>query len=263
MSGFTIASGYGHLAAIYSHSDALTIGGRDKRLAFLHMACADLSRVVRKNQTHLYSIALAQAFAWFCCLAEDLFRAEGGRVLAGGMATKYPAGECAYCHHIPCECSQVNRKPFKGRGHSESRMQERWTLEHWQFSLAKVYGQANNKIGVEQALNRLFEELGEVSMLLNHGDGVNDRLSELEQKLARELSDVLAWIFAVSTLLEVRLESAVRQLYDTGCPVCDALPCECKNFEKKPKSGDLAHRFMGADEVQQYLTIRQHTTPAR
>jgi len=244
----TLENAYNGFAAIYSRANALTtVGGRAERLAFLLLACADLSRCVRKEQAHLYPIALAQIFAWFNSLAEDLFRQSGGHTIAHGMLEKYPQGLCGYCHRNPCVCAQTRRDEHNpGLG---SFVQERWSLEDWQDNLRLIYGQANEAGGVPRALNRLFEEVAEVGRLLHLAEDPNEALDTLTEKMSRELTDVLAWLFALASLLSIDLESAVIRLYDSGCPVCKEVSCECKNFAQRPGSDGIAHRFISAEEI--------------
>lgn len=248
----TLQGAFSDLAAIYSQANALTtIGGRGERFAFMGLACADLSRCVRKGQTHLYPVAVGQMFAWSDCLLEELFRTGGGRVVAKGMCEKYPAGKCGYCQQMPCVCQEAARDEHVLAVGNREQMD--WSLTEWQENLFAVYGAANREGGLPRALNRLFEEVAEVGRLLYLAEGADEDLPTIRENIAREFTDVLAWLFAVCSLMEINLEDAVCHVYGSGCPVCRQAPCECKNFVLRPGSGGLAHRFMQAEEIHQHL----------
>ncbi|MBM3272457.1 hypothetical protein FJY94_04245 [Candidatus Kaiserbacteria bacterium] len=243
----TIPGMCAHLSAIYQRANALTTP-RHERFEFLFLACGDIQRRYRKQQAHFYGVAIAQAFAWFISLGEDLFRTDCGHLLALAMAEKYPHAGCGYCHHSPCVCDAIERDDFAGTEARDNTQQE-WSLRRWQEHLSELYGEANAKKGVNVALNRLFEEVSEVGLVLQHADGFNESLPRIEEKAALEMTDVLAWIFGVASLLAVDVETEVMRLYRSGCPVCKLMPCGCSHFAAKPKSKGLTHRFMTADEI--------------
>lgn len=243
----TITGMYAHLSRIYQRANALTTP-RHERFEFLFMACGDIQRRYRKQQVQFYGIAIAQAFAWFVGLSEDLFRADGGRLLARAMAEKYPHAGCGYCRRSPCVCDAIERASFSGAGPRDD-AQPDWTLRRWQEHLFDLYGEANTKKGVNIALNRLFEEVSEVGLVLQHADGFNESLSRIEEKAALEMTDVLAWLFGVASLMSIDVETVVVQLYKSGCPVCKLMPCACSHFAAKPKSKELTHRFVTAEEI--------------
>jgi NTP pyrophosphatase (non-canonical NTP hydrolase) len=124
-----------------------------------------------------------------------------------------------------------------------------WTIHEWQTNLHSLYGNANSEGGVPRALNRLFEEVAEIGLILHQADGFNEPLDEVRRKIAREMTDVLAWLFAISSLLDIDVEKALRAVYEQGCPVCRKTACACRNFEKRPHEGSLTHRFMQAEEI--------------
>lgn len=237
---------FSRLRSIYSRANALTTP-REERFDFLLMACGDLSRQYRKGNTTLYPIAVAQTTAWFMSLAESFYVEWGGDILAGAMGEKYPAGHCGYCGKLPCVCNEADRAKHTP---AICTMEQRsWSLWKWQSHLDTLYGKANEAGGVPRALNRLFEEVAEVGLLMRQADGFNDPLEELGRKIAREMTDVLAWTFTTSSLLKVDVQDSVRTLYGLGCPVCKHPECMCRSFERRPKTGHMTHRFMSAEEI--------------
>lgn len=224
---------------------------RNERFDFLLMAAGDLSRQYRKGKQELYWIAVAQIYAWFMSLTEAFFVEWGGDKIANAIGQKYPADHCGYCGQLPCVCKEEERPKHK-LGHSWLAQRD-WSIARWQGNLNTLYGKANAEGGVPRALNRLFEETAEVGLLLHLADGFDDSREELEKKIAREMTDVLAWLFAVATLLGVDVQKSVSALYNNFCPVCHSPVCACKSFERRPQSGTLTHRFMPAEEIKALL----------
>lgn len=237
---------FSRLRTIYSKANALTTP-RNERFDFLLMACGDLSRQYRKGRSDLYAIAVAQIFAWFMALAEAFFVEWGGDIITNAMGEKYPEDRCGYCGKLPCECREEDRGQHVPAACSGA--QRDWSIHRWQQHLHSLYGGANAKGDVPRALNRLFEEVAEVGLLIHQADGFDDSIYELQRKVAREMTDVLAWLFGVATLLGVDVQESVSTLYDNLCPVCRSPVCMCRSFEKRPQTGTLAHRFMPADEI--------------
>ena len=224
---------------------------RHERYAFLCLAGGDLSRCCRKEQTFLYPIALAQTLAWFFCIIDELFRSPGGEILASAIGEKYPTGHCGYCGKFPCVCKEASRPPNAPEPRSPT--QFAWTLREWQQHLDALYGPNNRKVGIDRVINRFLEEVMEVGLVLYNVDGFNESLEKTRDRLAREMADILAWIFAIAVVLDIDLERAVLDLYGQGCPVCHTTPCSCRSFERRPRTGTLTHRFMSAEEIHQLL----------
>jgi NTP pyrophosphatase (non-canonical NTP hydrolase) len=242
----SLSYAFARLQMIYSEGDALYLS-RDKRFDFLLLAVADLQRQHRKERPELYQIAVAQVFAWFASLAETYFPKHSGDNIAIGMAHKYPEEYCGYCGKNPCACDQKNRSEHSHKQYSGAQVE--WSINRWQTHLQTLYGEANARGGAPRALNRLFEEVAEVGQLMHLADGFEDSREELQNKVAREMSDVLAWLFATASILNVSVEVAVSTLYNNLCPVCRHPVCACRSFERRPKLGTLAHRFMPAEEI--------------
>lgn len=54
--------------------------------------------------------------------------------------------------------------------------------------------------------------------------------AQMEEKLALEWADMLAWTIATSNLLEVDLEAVLLERYGKGCWKCRLTPCRCTIF---------------------------------
>lgn len=250
----TIESTFAGFAAIYAENNALTIiGGRSARHQFLTLSVANLMDCLRKEKPDLIKVALAQTTAWFFCVGEGIFRDAGGRILAQGMCQKYPAGKCGYCGQNPCVCREAKRE---GHIPGETTLEQaRWSIKEWQKNLASVYGKTNDERGIDRAVARLYGEVAEVGALCNLTDGVNESIFMIKQKNARELTDVLAWIFAVASVLKVDLAEALLMVYGRGCPVCRHESCQCTAFTMRPSQGGLTHRFMPAEDVMHCMEV--------
>lgn len=235
---------------IYSGSDAMFLQ-RHERFVFLSSSCADLARCCRKQQPHLYPIALAQTLSWLLSVVDGFLRDSGGTLLATAMGEKYPMDKCGYCGKLPCECREEARAAHTPAACNP--LQRVWSMKAWQVHLDHTYGAINRAGGIARALNRLFEEVVEVELVLHHVDGFNEPACEVASKISRELSDVLAWIFAAAVVLEVDLQQAVLDLYEEGCPVCKKPKCACRNFEMRPRTGSLTHRFMTAEDIYEIM----------
>lgn len=243
---------YALKSSIYGDADMMFLQ-RYERFLFLSASCADLARCCRKQQAHLYPIALAQTFSWLLCVVDGFLRDSGGTFLATAMGEKYPMDKCGYCGELPCRCKEEARTAHVPAVCSPA--QRAWSMKAWEMHLDHAYGTINRTGGIARALNRLFEEVVEVELVLQHVDGFNEPACEVANKISRELSDVLAWIFAVAIVLEVDLQQAVLDLYEKGCPVCRKPKCACRNFEIRPSTGSLTHRFVTAEDI--YLRLNK------
>lgn len=246
MRDWTIEMAYDRLRTIYEEANALTTP-RHERFVFLTMAVGDLSRCYRKKKADLYGIASAQVVAWFMSLSDELFRGKGGMLLADAMGRKYPADHCGYCGKLPCACSVENRAKHSPAPCSPQQLQ--WSLPEWQNHLYRLYGELNEKAGVHSALNRLSEEVSEVGFVLHDVDGFNEPLSQKRERISGEMSDVLAWVLGVGSLLDINVGREVERVYGPGCPVCHSHACCCRSFEQRPRNGKYTHRFMRAKDI--------------
>lgn len=97
------------------------------------------------------------------------------------------------------------------------------TLAELQDRIRALYGDKDQRRGVEGTFMWFMEEVGELSAALRGG-------TEDEQQL--EFADVLAWLATLANIAGVDLEAAVRRKYGGGCPGCSQQPCACAQAEK-------------------------------
>ncbi len=99
-----------------------------------------------------------------------------------------------------------------------------WTLARLQQVIAELYGDKDQRRGIEGTFMWLMEEVGELSAALRGGTPTQQ---------AEEFADVLAWLATLANVAGVDLEEAIRTKYGAGCPGCGATPCVC-GAAKKP-----------------------------
>jgi NTP pyrophosphatase (non-canonical NTP hydrolase) len=97
------------------------------------------------------------------------------------------------------------------------------TLPELQQLIRKIYGEKDERRGVEGTFMWFMQEVGELATALRGG-------SMEEQTL--EFADVLAWLTTLANAAGIDLDTAVRRKYGTGCPGCGQTPCVCDVAEK-------------------------------
>ena len=90
-------------------------------------------------------------------------------------------------------------------------------LSEFQRTIEETYGELDRARGVPGTVAWLCEELGELAQAAR-------KLGPDEQLL--ELSDVLAWVTTLASLLGLSIEDAAQR-YAAGCPHCGHKPCSC------------------------------------
>jgi NTP pyrophosphatase (non-canonical NTP hydrolase) len=97
------------------------------------------------------------------------------------------------------------------------------TLPELQQLIREIYGEKDERRGVEGTFMWFMQEVGELATALRGG-------SVEEQTL--EFADVLAWLTTLANAAGIDLDTAVRRKYGTGCPGCGQTPCVCDVAEK-------------------------------
>jgi NTP pyrophosphatase (non-canonical NTP hydrolase) len=98
------------------------------------------------------------------------------------------------------------------------------TLPELQQLIRDIYGEKDERRGVEGTFMWFMEEVGELSASLRGNETAN---------LPAEFADVLAWLATLANIAGVDLDKAVEAKYGAGCPGCKKLPCAC-GFKEKP-----------------------------
>ncbi len=89
----------------------------------------------------------------------------------------------------------------------------------FQQIIESTYYDRDSARGVDGTFTWFVEEVGELAKEIRRDP--RDR-----QRLTEELSDVLAWLTTLASLLGIPMADCARR-YARGCPKCGQTPCEC------------------------------------
>ncbi|MDR4508266.1 MAG: nucleotide pyrophosphohydrolase [Candidatus Brocadiaceae bacterium] len=90
-------------------------------------------------------------------------------------------------------------------------------IDTFQKLIEETYSKKDSRRGLSKTFMWFTEEVGELSRAMRDGT---------KEELEKEFADVLAWLFSLASLSEVKMEEAIRK-YTEGCPVCKEIPCSC------------------------------------
>lgn len=222
----TLSEWQRHFFDEYSVRNRLRLGGPLERVGLLSLSIKDLQDAIRKKtelELRILGIALSRVVARIFCIAEHYRDLP----LAESFAAKYMGNACCYCGQKPCACSESRRgEPIK----AELTNQPNYTLAECCAGLESKYGAVNRTKGIENLVNRLFSEVGEILSLVMDSSRSGLGNEQLGREIAEELADTLAWAIAVSNFLEVDLQAALVSWFWPNCRVCHAKPCQCGPF---------------------------------
>lgn len=92
------------------------------------------------------------------------------------------------------------------------------TIREFQNLMTNLYGDRDQKRGVEKSLLWLQTEIGELLEAYLENDS---------EAIQEEIADVFAWFCSVCNLLGIDLEDVAWKKYPNMCPKCNSCPCEC------------------------------------
>jgi len=84
--------------------------------------------------------------------------------------------------------------------------------------MRQIYFHRDSKRGVTGTLNWLVDEVGELRAAIKEED---------KKALEDEFADVLAWLASLANVVDIDLEVATMKKYDSKCPKCHQVPCNC------------------------------------
>lgn len=217
-----------HFFHMYGRRNSIFLPGLRERIDYLNLGVCDLQDTVRKEQdSQIIGIALARIAARIFCIAEQFWEIP----LVEAMSQKYPTVHCSYCQSYPCKCTEKRPNAILG---PVSEKQLQWSLKQWQEHLSVLYGDKNRAKGIENLLNRLFKEIGELLSLQMRIPSMGISPCQIEEEFALELADALAWTIGIANFFEVDLEEEVYNRYGEYCWRCRQDPCTCINFNVEP-----------------------------
>ena len=219
---------------LYGRRNRIFLPGLMERINYLNLGICDLQDAVRKEEGQaVIGITLARVTARIFCIAEHFWNIPANQSIhmVEVMCQKYPASRCSYCQEFPCQCPERRTEAVLEPIHGE---QLNWSFNRWQEHLRSLYGNKNRERGIENILNRLFKETGELLSLQMRIPNMGTGLAQIEKEFALELADALAWTMAVASFFEIDLQQEVLERYGNGCWSCHQSPCCCTNFNLKP-----------------------------
>ena len=213
---------------LYGRRNRIFLPGLGERIGYLNLGICDLQEAIRKGQdVRTIGVAFARVVARIFCIAEHFWLLP----FVEAITQKYPAGFCSYCQSFPCKCPEKRPDAIIGQ---VSEKQLIWSLRQWQEHFNILYGDKNRQKGMENILNRLFKETGELLSLQMMIPNTSLSLDEIEKEFSFELADTLAWTIALANFFGVDIEQALLERYGRGCWRCHQSSCICANFDFKP-----------------------------
>jgi len=208
------------LRTIYGHMQDLVIS----------VICNQLRNGVSKGYL---AGSLSNLFAWWCTAVTREPILDLQSCVQGHFQRKYLGDTCLRCHKPVCDCDVSDRSDYYETGESAEGIDTHTafaampTIHDCQVALEKKYKAANIAQGVIWVAMRIAQEIGEAHELLTLGMVRSKSSLERRDEMAAELADVLAWIFALASLLEIDLQEVFQKQYANGCPHCSLSPCGC------------------------------------
>lgn len=183
---------------------------------------ARLLEVARKDYRDLFPLYLADIFSWYNAVANRL-----NLDVQEVMWQKYP-GICSYClRSRDCVCG-IEHPPEPSaktkRLHSlrlDRETREPQTLKDHQLLHASLYSWQHKRELPILIASHIVEEAGELSESLRHAD---------MNSAAEEMADVLSWIFALATRLDLNLSEIMWEIYPYICRKCEQKRCACEEM---------------------------------
>jgi len=229
---------------LYGRRNRLFFWGTIDRVVFLNIAVGDLQDAIRKGKSKtVIGDMLGRIVSRVFCVTE----AFKSLPLVEVMARKYPLSHCTYCGRLPCRCRE--RRPDYKLLETAASEQMEWSLREWCSGFQALYGKQNEKRDVEVLINRLFKEVVELFSVQARVETIEGSLSYIEEEIALELADVLAWTIALANFYKIDLEKCFLARYGKGCVRCGKSDeCVCTSFRR----GQLDwYRYVAASRIVQ------------
>ena len=93
----------------------------------------------------------------------------------------------------------------------------RMTVTEFQRHIEKIYFARDSERGLSGTFMWFVEEVGELATALREGT---------DQEIREEIADVFAWLSTLASIKGIEMDEAIQK-YATGCPACQAVPCQC------------------------------------
>ncbi len=91
-------------------------------------------------------------------------------------------------------------------------------IREFQDLMRRIYFHRDSKRGATGTFNWLVDEVEELGAAIKEED---------KKALEDEFADVLAWLASLANVVDIDLEGATMKKYDSKCPKCRQVPCNC------------------------------------
>ncbi|MFX1357079.1 MAG: MazG nucleotide pyrophosphohydrolase domain-containing protein [Promethearchaeota archaeon] len=93
-------------------------------------------------------------------------------------------------------------------------------ISEFQELIKEIYFHQDKERGIKGTFIWLVEEVGELARIIK-----NQRIDI--RKASEEIADIYAWINSIANLLEIDMESILKDKYPDKCIRCGLKPCQC------------------------------------
>ncbi|WP_448389528.1 protein kinase domain-containing protein [Microbacterium aurum] len=189
-----------------------------------------LSDAMRGGTSEQIERLFPKSFAWLCAVATAM------NVRLGQLIWLKYDGLCPYCQSPECSCAEAGITTSVERNAGLlARLHRRQvnqapvasSVSEYRAMFERIYGVVNGNVGLDATVLHSYSEVAEALDAVLHlspEDG-NDSLLALHL----ELSDLLAWLFALMNIysIDFDFERAFSGLFGEGCYACGTAPCTC------------------------------------
>jgi len=99
-------------------------------------------------------------------------------------------------------------------------------ISEFQQIIKDIYFHQDEERGINRTFIWLVEEVGELARIIK--DQQIDK-----KKASEEIADINAWINSIANLLDIDMESILRDKYPGKCIRCNSKPCQCNTSREK------------------------------
>ncbi len=190
-----------------------------------------LMRLVGKKDMANAKLAIANAFSWLFALANH----PQVKVNLKELTLNHFPGICPYCTTAPCSCG-TTRPPERLSSYYLQSIAEKIPKDvDIQKMLASIYTRGD----LLDSLHHLADEGNELWEVMVAKINFERRWSSFtnprwfddinypNDDFRMEITDMVAHLFAVATLLGVNLVEETMQLFKDGCSSCKEKTCQC------------------------------------
>jgi len=91
-------------------------------------------------------------------------------------------------------------------------------IREFQEMMKRLYFKRDSERGIDGTFNWLVDEVAELGEELKGTD---------REATEKEFADVIAWLASLANIMDIDLEKAALNKYNSKCPKCQGSPCKC------------------------------------